>query len=359
VVALLAAVAAAAATVARADEPAATHDASDGAPGEAAPSPVEVVTRVEPDTVTIGTPFRFVVEVAVPPGLEVRLAQPTERIGDFDIVDFGDTPPAVRDGKSVVTRWYRLVGYEPGYKLLPAPPVQYRRPGETLATAPEKEAVVTVESALEAAGEVTDIRDVKPPEEPPRDWRAYYLAGGILAVLGALAALLWRASVRRAGRAATAPPPTPADELARRALDTLRMRRLAEERLFKEYYSALATIVREYLERRFGLRAPEMTTEEFLLATARGGRLSPAHRARLGEFLAEADLVKFARHRPTFDDCERAWQAARRFVDETRPAIDETAAGDGTPRARRGGGVAPRAAAPAGDDGAGRSHAAG
>jgi hypothetical protein len=54
-----------------------------------------------------------------------------------------------------------------------------------------------------------------------------------------------------------------------------------------------------------------------LLASARDGRLQAAHRRLLGEFLAESDLVKFARHMPAIADTERAWDAARRFVDET------------------------------------------
>ena len=62
-----------------------------------------------------------------------------------------------------------------------------------------------------------------------------------------------------------------------------------------------------------------MTTEEFLLTTAREGRLEAAHRRLLGEFLSESDLVKFARHLPTIADSERAWGAAKRFVDETAP----------------------------------------
>jgi hypothetical protein len=60
-----------------------------------------------------------------------------------------------------------------------------------------------------------------------------------------------------------------------------------------------------------------MTTEEFLVATARDGRLAPAHRRLLGEFLGESDLVKFARHVPTIADSERAFEAARRFVADT------------------------------------------
>ena len=64
-------------------------------------------------------------------------------------------------------------------------------------------------------------------------------------------------------------------------------------------------------------RAPEMTTEEFLAATARGGALEPAHRTLLGGFLVESDLVKFARHVPSVDDSDRAFVAAERFVADT------------------------------------------
>jgi hypothetical protein len=61
-----------------------------------------------------------------------------------------------------------------------------------------------------------------------------------------------------------------------------------------------------------------MTTEEFLMVTARAGAaLQSGHRALLADFLTESDLVKFARHHPTLGDAERAYIAAARFVDET------------------------------------------
>jgi hypothetical protein len=66
-----------------------------------------------------------------------------------------------------------------------------------------------------------------------------------------------------------------------------------------------------------------MTTEEFLLTTAREGRLEGGHRRLLGDFLAESDLVKFARHLPTIADSERAWEAAARFVHETSGPPEE------------------------------------
>jgi hypothetical protein len=281
-----------------------------------APAPVQVRAHAEPDTVTIGTRFRYVVEVTSAPETEVLVSQPADRIGDFDIVDFGVEPPVQRDGKTVLTRWYRLVGYSPGEHMVKSPPVQYRVPGAELTEAPGQEIRVSVESVLQKTPDAADIRDIKAPEAVPVDWRPYYLLGGGLALLLAVVAVLYRVLNRPRG-AQSATPPRPPHEIAVQALEALRRRNLIADGAFKEYYSALSDIVRGYLEQRFRLRAPEMTTEEFLLTTSREARLEGTHRRLLGEFLTESDLVKFARHLPTIADSERAWAAARRFVDET------------------------------------------
>ena len=154
------------------------------------------------------------------------------------------------------------------------------------------------------------------------DWRPYYAIAGAVALLVALVLLLrWLAKRRR--HVATATPPPPAHVIALGALDALRARRLVEKGAIKEYYSTLTDIVRAYLEGRYRVRAPEMTTEEFLVASSRDGRLGADHRQLLGNFLGESDLVKFARHLPSTDDSERAYSAARRFVEETRETPEE------------------------------------
>ncbi|MCC6846909.1 MAG: hypothetical protein IT294_00300 [Deltaproteobacteria bacterium] len=304
--------------------------ADDAAPvptASPAPGPVTVHGAIEPGEITIGQRFRYTVEVAAPTGVEILLTQPAEKLGDFDIVDFGDAQPVDRGGRTVITRWFALVGYATGHFLVPSPPVRYRLPGEDLAEAPPDETVVEIASLLARESAATDIRDIKPPEEPPRDWRPYYLLAGALAAL-VLLGLVVRRVLRRPGRLPVGPPPRPAHEIAHEELARLRARGLPEQGAFKEYYSALTGIVRGYLEQRFRVRAPEMTTEEFLLVTARGGAaLQGGHRALLGAFLGESDLVKFARYHPTLADAERAYGAAARFVDETAAARPGAAEG--------------------------------
>lgn len=280
------------------------------------PGPVAVKSAVEPARVTIGTPIRYTIEVTADPSVQVIVEQPTERIGDLDIIDFGVEPTRTVGGKHVILRWFSLVGWTPGEVELPAPGVRWKRGDaepETVATSPTK---LTIESVLATAPDAKDIRDIKGVEPVPADLRPYYAAGTVLLLL-ALAIWLFRRWRRRPERAQAAAPPPPAHEIAAKALADLARRRLPHEGLFVEHYTTLAAIVRTYVEQRFALRAPEMTTEEFLVTSARDARLAGAHRTLLGQFLRECDLVKFARHVPAVVDGERALAAAARFVAET------------------------------------------
>jgi len=295
------------------------------APTANIPSPVSVKVKADPEEVTIGTPFKFSVEVTAPLGMKIIMAQPTERLGEFDIIDFGDDPPQEGTGMRTVTRWYRLAGFTTGYYKIESPPVAYQPPGGDPVEGPKAHTVVTVKSLLPENAEGADIRDIKAPEPLPIDWRPYYLIAGAVAAVALIGLLLWHLSHRK--RAARALPPVPPHKIAYAELERLRGRKLIEQGAFKEYYSTLSDIVRTYLERRFEVRAPEMTTEEFLTSSAENGRLQRGHRGLLGDFLAESDLVKFARHVPTIADSERAYDAAKRFVDETREPEPE--AGNG------------------------------
>jgi hypothetical protein len=83
----------------------------------------------------------------------------------------------------------------------------------------------------------------------------------------------------------------------------------------KEFYLELTMIVRRYIERSHGVRAPEQTTEEFLAAASWDPRFSREVLAKLREFLQAADLVKFAAHRPAPGAAERATDTARDYIE--------------------------------------------
>src|SRR6185312_15161858 len=79
-----------------------------------------------------------------------------------------------------------------------------------------------------------------------------------------------------------------------------------------------SAIVRAYLERRYEIRAPELTTEEFLQEAVRARGLTAEHRAQLTAFLERCDRVKFAGYRPDETESLATLDAARAFVEDTR-----------------------------------------
>src|SRR5262245_9688899 len=95
------------------------------------------------------------------------------------------------------------------------------------------------------------------------------------------------------------------------------------------FYEQVSAIAREYLGNRYGFLALDMTTSE-ILKTVR--QLQPAglDAAQVARFLAEADLVKFAKFVPGAEEPAAHLAEARRLVDTTReldaPAAPQQAA---------------------------------
>ncbi|MFI5396247.1 MAG: hypothetical protein ACHQ9S_12010 [Candidatus Binatia bacterium] len=290
--------------------------AADPAPD--ATAPVTVQARVDRNQISIGDPIRYTVEVTAAADTEIIIPVFSGTLGDFTVSDFGELPTRKENGRIITARWYTLTIFSTGDHLVPAPKVHYRLPGEDLREAEGNELLVGVTSLLAQEKNAADIRDIKPPEEVPFDWRPYGFGAAVVLAVGLLGAGLFY--VLNRPRRQRLLPPQPPHEAALAALNRLRARHFIEEGKFEEYYVQLSAIVRRYLEDRFSLRAPEMTTEEFLTTVAGDGRLAPPHRRLLADFLSQADLVKFARHLPTLQDSEGAYTAARRFVEETQPA---------------------------------------
>lgn len=175
-----------------------------------------------------------------------------------------------------------------------------------------------------AAGE--ELRDIAGPVEMPIPlWWKLAAVGAVLAAI-ALAVWLWR---RRQARVADLTTPArPAHELALEDLDALLADQLVERGSYKVFYLRLSRILRRYVERRFSIHAPELTTEEFLVELQTRPEFAPAHRPLLGEFLQLSDLVKFAEHQPSPENSREAAAVCRRFVMETKP-LDPVIAASG------------------------------
>lgn len=285
--------------------------------GLAASARLEV--RLDRDQARVGESIAYTLRVETAAGESVVFPEPAGgRIGKLEINH--SSPEAAEDG--VREKKFVLQGFEAGSFTLPGPEVTVRKEdGEEMVLAgPELE--IEIISVLGDEGEDTEIRELKDPIGLPRSYRwILYLIGGA-AVLFSIAYLLYRKFFRRGPVIPPLPPPRPAGEIAREELERIRQANLPGQGLIKEYYSQVSDTVRLYLENRFNLKAPERTTEEFLQEMATTSHLSQDQQQLVGDFLAESDLVKFARYGPTEKEIAGVFAAAVRLVEETGEQAD-------------------------------------
>jgi len=138
--------------------------------------------------------------------------------------------------------------------------------------------------------QMTDIHDIKPPEDIGVDLTIlYYILLSIL-IMGILAAifLYFRKRKKRIKekKFVTLSP----DEAAYASLDEMTD---VESLEGKEFYFRLSAILRNYIEGRYGINAPEMTTEEFIPRIEELG-IGKELRKSLRELLHATDPIKFA-----------------------------------------------------------------
>jgi len=291
--------------------------AADERPAAWTPDGVSIAVSASPTRVTVGDRMLYTLRVVAPQGMTVSPPVLGRTVGEFQIRDLGQLPAVRRkDGSEEISYRYELRLYETGEKSIPPLTVTLKSQQGKVAEVDAGSVAVVAESVLDK--DAKDIKDIKPPLElayipvAPLVW----LCAGGAAVAAALVALR---RVRR--KRELSPPPRLPHLIAYEELARLLAMNLIAAGRVKEYYIGISDIVRRYIERRFGLRAPDRTTEEFLAEASASGLLDPRARTLVGDFLEKCDMVKFARYGPTDEENSGAYAAAKRFVDETVPAV--------------------------------------
>ncbi|MBL1216801.1 MAG: hypothetical protein D8M59_04825 [Planctomycetes bacterium] len=201
-------------------------------------------------------------------------------------------------------------------------------PEAALVTDPVPLTVTSVLSSDEEDASATpaDIKGVLAPARPW--WTAWWFITSVIVVVfvvlpAAVVLAVWLLRKRLAGQDDEQAdgrilPQTSAPDLALRRLQALLGRDLMARGQVKEFYGELTWIMRQYVEDRFGLRAPDRTTEEFLTESREAGLFSSADLDLFDRFLGHCDLVKFAEAQPTSEQVAAVVQSIRTFIERTK-----------------------------------------
>ncbi len=146
--------------------------------------------------------------------------------------------------------------------------------------------------------------------------------GGVLLLAALVAVLVWWLR-RRSTAAAGEQKKDPAYIVALRELDKWRGDKFWAPDKQKAYYSGITDALKTYIEDRFGVDAPEMTTAELFDALKQAEDLPADLREELRGVFECADFVKFAKHTASDEDNARALPTAVRFVTSTYQTVLE------------------------------------
>ena len=168
----------------------------------------------------------------------------------------------------------------------------------------------------QAAAAQDALRDIKPPIAEPVGWAWLWLVllGLVVIVFAIFFVRLIRLLLQERRKFRPQERVLLPHEVAQNAFDAA-LKFISSPRQFG---IAVSDALRQYLEQRFKLRAPERTTEEFLIDLQGTTLLLPDQKETLKEFLGHCDLIKFSKHEPKENELRMLHSTASSLVDQTK-----------------------------------------
>jgi len=276
---------------------------------------VSIKAEATPDRVSPAEDLMLTITVDAPSHLAVTIPDLRDRFSGFSTAEDFAVAPAEANGRTHQTFRWRLTPQPAAERYRLAPFAVTTLDKRVPSARPDSFATKPVVFPSEGARPVvTGDPEVKPEPEwiPPTAktvtlWIFAALAGAALLV--AIGFGISRIS-RRVREYRMSPIERAMAELGR-----LLGRNLPNRGLYKEFYIELTMVVRRYIERSHGIRAPEQTTQEFLAAAAGNPAFTRDVLAQLRTFLESADLVKFAGQEATVAMSDDATAKARVYIE--------------------------------------------
>ena len=284
--------------------------------------PAILTLEVDRSQITIADRLNLTISITVDEDYESELPRFGDKLDQFGIIDYHTTRPELTDeNRKTVSRSYILEPFLSGdYKIPPMKGLFWRH-GEEETSRHEiqtEELLIVVTSLLSEEMADMKMHDIAPPVSLPRTYNMWMLSGisaAIALTILMLGIFIYRK--RRAGRRVTEQR-IPPHERAYEALGNLTDEGLIEKGEIKLFYQGVSNILRRYIEDRFGLMAPEQTTEEFLTSLKESKGVIMQYGSLLETFLSGCDLVKFAEHQPTTGDIQSMFNACKAFISGTQ-----------------------------------------
>lgn len=295
----------------------------------------KIDAKISPDTVMIGD--RFFIDVEIDKDMIQIVEFPSfenNMMNDHvEIIDISSIDTLQEDGRRLkLKRRYTLTSFDEGiYNMEPFPMIYADK--NILDTIYSADSLRLVIKTFQIDTLTQQIVDIKKPIDTPITFDEIK---GILVwvligiVLLAVAYYFVRRYLAAKRKREDQRPDEPFYITALRMMESLKSSNLCASGRYKQHYTQLTDILREYLEYRWEISAMEMTSEE-IISNAKSKGVTKEDLNELKTIFSTSDLVKFAKMTPSSEDNIASFNAAYRFIDRTKPMpleleqdIDET-----------------------------------
>jgi hypothetical protein len=293
---------------------------------------IQVETKLDKTSMPIGAQTVLHVSAHIPAKSVISFPQLKDSIGKIKIVSgpkldtaFDKSNPA----NETITHNYTITSFDTGIYVIPE--LAFHANSDVFKTE-----AVTLQIKPVLVDTTKAFYDIKQPFVVSYtfwDWlRDHWILvviilTGILLVIAAIYYLKNRPEKVVFAKAVPALAP---DVVALNRLYELRDKKLWQQNQVKLYYIELTDILREYLEKRYHIKAQEQTTGDILVAL-KDQAMPPDGRDSLKQLLTLADLVKFAKEKPLPADNEQSMEDAINFIGQTKEKIQVIADREGLP----------------------------
>lgn len=293
---------------------------------QASAQALKATVRADSNAMLIGDHLRVQLLVLAPKGVSVNIPdiQAALKSQEWELIDISEPSVQAVDGNNnqhavglTITAW------QVGDKSIPPLTFTAQDAGQEVSAQSQ---AVNIRVEAPPVVDSTYVADIKTIIYAPSSWLDYWLYYLIAFLLVVLPYPLYRLYQKyKAGTLfPKAVPPTP-ESIALQRLAELEQSDLLNQQKWADYHGQATTILRDYLQQRFKVRAPYYTSMQTMLSIAAHPQVV-AFSKDITEVLETADMVKFAKGSPLAAANTFAIQTTRKFVESVAEHLAAEAA---------------------------------
>ena len=278
-----------------------------------------VEIKLDSTNMMIGEQMKMRLEVKYSDKTKVMMPKSIKLGERVEILSDRDSVSKISENEYLITKEMTITSFDSGVYNIAAVPIVFEEEGKYWDTIYSKSIQLTVVSPkIDTTQAFATIKDIYQENVSFRE----DVLPIMLVVLGLIVfiVLIWYFSKKKEkndDEYVEQDIKLPAHIIAFKALNELENQQLWQQGKFKTFYSELSYIMREYLENRFEINALESVTDEILI-NLNPFSIEKLQTENLKNILQTADLVKYAKVRPSEKEHQNMMNLSMEFVQETQ-----------------------------------------